>query len=583
LLTRSPIAIVQVALKKISKRYTNLFTFQTETQALLRIYDNGGHPNISGLRDMYEDHSHFYLILDLINGGEMFDHLSNDGAYSEADAARLMFEISSALAFLHGVGVIHADLKPENLLLCSKNRRQGTIKIIDFGCAALKDNESTEPQEKGAETGTTGYWPPERFQSTPLTPAVDTWAVGVILYIMLTGAHPFDLNCDRSDDEVAEAIKANAKPPLDESDVGHLSESAIDLIKKLMEPDPSKRMTAYELLHHPWVQGETAATEKMEDSDKKLSHFQDLRHKLEASIFAVLVNQGHQDMTMSEAKRKNSDSNRNSGVPIMKLVFDVFDEDKKGYVTGDDIGRLVTEHTGEKLNSKETNDYLKSRNKESQEVSLSSFSKLFSGLKHKHYPRGHLLFNAGDDGGSMYFLSSGKVEIQTRKGQLVSILRSGDFFGEGSLLDNQKKRFTTAKCATPVDVIEIKRDDFDRYTRSSSQTRNELKRKWRARNLVYAKNLLRLQKNVKVRTLKKGDVIYKEGDVGSAMFRVDDNEGGEFPSYWSSQELLFLLTSSCSPVSPGELEVLHGDTSVHKYVAGDSFGESSLLFEKPRS
>ena len=92
----------KVALKKISKRYTNSSAFRKETEALLRIYDNGGHPNISGLRDMYEDNSFFYLILDLIKGGEMFEHLSNEGAYSEADSARLIFEVASALAFLHG-------------------------------------------------------------------------------------------------------------------------------------------------------------------------------------------------------------------------------------------------------------------------------------------------------------------------------------------------------------------------------------------------------------------------------------------------------------------------------------------------
>ena len=62
----------------------------------------------------------------------------------------------------------------------------------------------------------------------------------------------------------------------------------------------------------------------------------------------------------------------------------------------------------------------------------------------------------------MYFLNSGKVEIQTRKGQLVAQLRAGDFFGEGSLLSDDDKRFTTAKCATPVDVLEIKKEDFDR-------------------------------------------------------------------------------------------------------------------------
>lgn len=183
------------------------------------------------------------------------------------------------------------------------------------------------------------------------------------------------------------------------------------------------------------------------------------------------------------------------------------------------------------MSSKQTNEFLKARSTESSsdnEVSLSDFSKLFSGLKHKHFARGQYIFHAGDQGSSMYFLSSGKVEIQTRKGQLVSMLRSGDFFGEGSLLANERKRFTTAKCATPVDVIEIKQESFDRYTRTSAETRNELKRKWRARSLVYAKNLLRLQRNVKIRTLKKGDVVYKEGDVGNSMFRVDDEGGGKF-------------------------------------------------------
>lgn len=530
---------------------------------------------------MYEDYSHFYLVMDLISGGEMFDHLANDGAYSEADAARLIFEIASALAFLHGVGIIHADLKPENLMLCSKNRRGGTIKIIDFGCALTqqigssaggskggRDNKNGEGQDyfvvKGSslglpETGTTGYWPPERYrvQGEDLTPAIDIWAVGVILYIMLMGFHPFDINCDRSDDEVAAAIRRHPVPPMDDLYVGHLSDSAKDLIRRLMEPDPEKRLTAYELLHHPWVQGETAATEKIADSDKKLSKFQDLRYKLEASVFAVLVNQGHQELTMSESKRYNTETTRKSGVSIMKSVFDVFDEDGKGYVSAQDIGKVVTARTGEVLKTKDTDDFLKEGNNES-ELSLSDFSNLFSGLKHKHFPRGHYIFHAGDEGGSMYFLSSGKVEVQTRKGQLVAILRSGDFFGEGSLLDTERKRFTTAKCATPVDVIEIKREDFNRYTKSSEDTRNELKRKWRARSLMYAKNLLRLERNLEARTLSKGEVVYREGDKGTSMFRVDDLEGGE-------------------------LEVLHGGVPIHRYVAGDSFGESSLLFDKPRS
>ncbi|KAL3917541.1 MAG: hypothetical protein SGILL_004665, partial [Bacillariaceae sp.] len=541
------------------------------------IYDNGGHPNISGLRDMYEDYSYYYLVMDLISGGELFDHLSHDGAYSEADAARLIFEIASALSFLHGVGVVHMDLKPENLMLCSRNRRGGTIKLIDFGCAMvnekspdgvdLTDDYSSEIQmdirrQPTPENGTTGYWSPERFaKDKPLEPGVDIWAVGVILYIMLMGFHPFDINCDRSDEDVAAAIRANPVPPMDDYFVGHISDSAKDLIKRLMEQDPKKRITAYELLHHPWVQGETAKTEKIADSDKKLSKFQDLRYKLEASVFSILVKQGHQDLSMSEARRPTSDDNRTGGgLPIMKAVFDVFDEDGKGYVTGEDIGKAVTEHTGEVLKTKDTNEFLKLGGEDSEEgeVSLSHFSKLFSGLRHKHFPRGHCIFHAGDEGSSMYFLNSGKVEIQTRKGQLIAILRGGDFFGEGSLLDKDKLRFTTAKCATPVDVIEITREEFDRYTKSSVDTKNDLKRKWRARSLMYAKNLLRLERKLKKRTLKKGETVYQEGDTGASMFRVDDAAGGK-------------------------LEVLHGGVPVHQYIAGDSFGESSILFDKPRS
>ena len=77
-------------------------------------------------------------------------------------------------------------------------------------------------------------------------------------------------------------------------------------------------------------------------------------------------------------------------------------------------------------------------------------------------PQGHIIFRDGDVGEVMYFIKSGKVEIHTQKGEPVHILKHGDFFGEGSLLEGDNHRFSTAKCATPVDVIKIKRFNFDR-------------------------------------------------------------------------------------------------------------------------
>lgn len=506
----------KVALKKMRKRYTDTSSFRTETDALLRIYDNGGHPNVAGLRDMYEDYSHFYLVMDLVSGGELFEHLIQYGAYSEADAARLVQEIASALAFLHGVGVTHADVKPENLLLCSKKKSDGTIKLIDFGCALVShdnydddysDDDDEEwldddPPKLGtgahtisisggqiASTGTTAYWAPERFErdtdGNRILPdsSCDCWSLGVILYIMLTGAHPFDLSGVAADSQIEEQIKTDPRPPIQPELTGHLSPSAINLIQGLMDPDREKRLTARELLSHPWVCGEKAATTKMVDSAIKLARYKDLRTKVEAGIFAVLVDRGNRDATLSEASITSISSGgtelesdrgaekESQSTSILKRAFQVFDVEKKGVVSSDDLGRIVKAATGKSLSEEEKRDMMvaasasasSSSKAVGDSLTLSDFSELFGRLKHKHFPRGHVIFRAGEaGGGSMFFINSGKVEIQTRKGQLVARLQSGDFFGEGSLIDDKNVRFTTARCATPTDVIEVKKEEFDR-------------------------------------------------------------------------------------------------------------------------
>ncbi len=102
-----------VALKNISKKYTDSQYFQQEVEAMLYIQEKGGHPHVITLHEHFEDGDFFILILDFIRGGELFDHLIEMGAYSEMDAARIIREVASALLFLHGIGLVHADLKPE--------------------------------------------------------------------------------------------------------------------------------------------------------------------------------------------------------------------------------------------------------------------------------------------------------------------------------------------------------------------------------------------------------------------------------------------------------------------------------------
>ena len=154
-----------VALKKISKRHTDQSSFQKETEALLRIHDNGGHPNVCGLRDMYENDREYFLILDLVSGGEMFEHLIKNGAYSEHDAALHIKHVASSLNFLHGINLVHADLKPENLMMTSWTESNARLKLVDFGCAViLGEKRASGGKASKDDVGTTAYWPPEAFK-----------------------------------------------------------------------------------------------------------------------------------------------------------------------------------------------------------------------------------------------------------------------------------------------------------------------------------------------------------------------------------------------------------------------------------
>lgn len=370
---------------------------------------------------------------------------------------------------------------------------------------------------------------------------------------MLVGVHPFDIKGIASDEEIEEQIQKCASPPMHLAT--HLSPSARDFIKSLMERDPSMRLTAITGLRHPWIRGVTPTSNSIEGSDTKLSMYQDLREKLASGIFAALVD--------GEKLRDNkSDTNEESTLThLLKRAFEVFDEEGKGYVTEADLGRVMTKVTGAQQTPSDSKDMLKAAKKESPTtkssslgLSLSDFSQLFSRLSHQHYKRGDFIYHPGDNGDAMYFINSGKVEILTKKGHLVSILRHGDFFGEGSLLEDRNHRITAARCSTPVDVIAVSKNDFGRYL-SSSSTKRSLKLKWKARNLAQAKQLIRIQTNHTQRQLENGDVVYQEGDIGKSMFLVND----------------------------GTLEVKHGEKTLHQLSSGDSFGESSLLFQRPRS
>lgn len=334
----------------------------------------------------------------------MFDHLIRIGAYSEADAARLVREVTSALAFMHGIGVVHGDLKPENLMLSTERVGDAVIKVVDFGCAHVVSEEEKSESKKRRDTIkdltsssspwnrplTPAYCPPECFEKDPASknsllihPSMDMWGLGVIIYIMLTGLHPYDLTGQTSDDEILEKLRKREKPPLRNSPItAHLSESAINLIEKLIEWEPDKRLTAFEMLQDPWVRGETARTNKIADSDKKLSMFREFRTHLEAKVFQDLVTNS------DEVSHKTS---------LIEQSFRSFDKGKKGFLTTKDLLNYKNKNAG--------NDNAGSSDGRNQ-MDYSTFSNLLSeNMKNKYFQKGEILYREGDIGNHMYFIN----------------------------------------------------------------------------------------------------------------------------------------------------------------------------------
>ncbi|NWS67282.1 KCC2A kinase, partial [Crotophaga sulcirostris] len=203
------------------------------------------HPNIVRLHDSISEEGHHYLIFDLVTGGELFEDIVAREYYSEADASHCIQQILEAVLHCHQMGVVHRDLKPENLLLASK-LKGAAVKLADFGLAIEVEGDQ---QAWFGFAGTPGYLSPEVLRKDPYGKAVDLWACGVILYILLVGYPPF---WDEDQHRLYQQIKAGAYDfPSPEWDT--VTPEAKDLINKMLTINPSKRITAAEALKHPWI------------------------------------------------------------------------------------------------------------------------------------------------------------------------------------------------------------------------------------------------------------------------------------------------------------------------------------------
>ncbi|CAN1750876.1 Calcium-dependent protein kinase 8 [Linum perenne] len=269
------------------------------------------HPNIVSIRDTYEDDNAVHIVMELCEGGELFDRIVARGHYTERAAAAVMRTIVEIVQMCHKNGVMHRDLKPENFLFANK-KETSPLKAIDFGLSVFFKPEETFNEIVGSPY----YMAPEVLKRN-YGPEVDVWSAGVILYILLCGVPPFWAETEQG---VAQAI-IRSVIDFKRDPWPKVSDNAKDLVKKMLNPDPKRRLTAQEVLDHTWLQnakkapnvplGETVRT--------RLKQFS-MINKLKKRALRVIA----EHLSLEE-------------VAGIKEAFDMMDTSKTGKINMDEL------------------------------------------------------------------------------------------------------------------------------------------------------------------------------------------------------------------------------------------------------
>eukprot|EP00096_Caligus_rogercresseyi_P002470 TRINITY_DN14602_c1_g1_i1.p1 TRINITY_DN14602_c1_g1~~TRINITY_DN14602_c1_g1_i1.p1 ORF type:complete len:378 (+),score=115.29 TRINITY_DN14602_c1_g1_i1:136-1269(+) len=245
----------RVAIKIIHKNHVNFHNRMNTVNIMneVKILQAINHPCVIRLEDVVESKEALYIILELADGGELFDKILEKKKFSEKDAKFVFLQIASAIKYLHSKQIAHRDLKPENILLDSNDPdKDPLVKISDMGLSKLVDLESVLK----TFVGTPQYLAPEVLTSCvrgdgTYNHKVDCWSMGVILYVLLTGCPPF--SPDRKDGKELVRQIAEGDYFFDQRMWDSISDQAIDLVRKLLTVDVSKRPSASQILAHPWL------------------------------------------------------------------------------------------------------------------------------------------------------------------------------------------------------------------------------------------------------------------------------------------------------------------------------------------
>ncbi|XP_068641069.1 CDPK-related kinase 5-like isoform X2 [Aristolochia californica] len=325
----------QVAVKVIPKaKMTTAIAIEDVRREVKILRALTGHNNLVQFYDAYEDHDNVYIVMELCEGGELLDRiLSCGGKYSEDDAKAVMVQILNVVTFCHLQGVVHRDLKPENFLFTSKDENS-QMKAIDFGLS-----DFVKPDERLNDiVGSAYYVAPEVLHRSYSTEA-DVWSVGVIAYILLCGSRPF---WARTESGIFRAV-LKADPSFDEAPWPSLSTEAKDFVKRLLNKDPRKRMSAAQALSHPWIR-----------------NYNDVKVPLDILIFRLMKAYMRSSSLRKAALRALSKTLTADELFYLKEQFALLEPNKNGCISLENIRMALMKNATDAMKESRVPDFLAS-------------------------------------------------------------------------------------------------------------------------------------------------------------------------------------------------------------------------------
>lgn len=463
------------AMKVIKKETVNLQdddrTFLKEIEILIK----SDHPNIIRIYEYFVDDINYYLIMELVSGGELYDTITSWKEFSERKAAYIMKQILSAVSYLHANNITHRDLKPENMLVENKNKsklgeEEINIKIIDFGtCNFINKNSKLS-----LKVGSPYYIAPEVLKRD-YNEKCDIWSCGVILFVLLVGYPPFSGN------STEELLKKVSKGEYSTEGIywKNISKEAKTLVKLMLEFNPKKRISAEDALNTPWIVYNNSTNIGksdmlyFKDVLKNIKNF-DYGEKFQQATIAYIVHFLFPSNEIEELKKvfkmidKNGDGRlqydelikgfemvygKETTPTELKLLIGEIDGDADGYISYEEFLRVAINKNKllDEKNLKLAFDYFDVNN--DGKLSLEEIKSVL-GTNQNDYVS--FLIKAIDKDGNEY------IDFEEFK----SLMKS--------LIENKRETFITMENKTHVDIINKinNEDNSDKNNTNNNDTRD---------------------------------------------------------------------------------------------------------------